>query len=85
MSFIHLLFLNCRFHNKFRFPCACNCTSFVWKCDRHFAIYSAPSLEIEFLAGFPRGVESIEKSVDFQNRFSRPWKVLNWPKCILSI
>ena len=29
------------------FPCACNCASFVWKCDRHFAIYSARSLEIQ--------------------------------------
>jgi len=24
---------------KICFPCPCNCTSIIWKCDRHFAIY----------------------------------------------
>ena len=28
-------------------PCTCNCTSFAWKRDRNFAIYSAPNQEIE--------------------------------------
>jgi len=39
MPFIHAVFLNCHFSNKWACGPACKYTSFTWKCDRHLAFY----------------------------------------------
>jgi len=44
----HLIFVfELSLRQKICFPCVWNCTSFVWKYDPQFAIYSAPTLQIE--------------------------------------
>jgi len=45
--------------------CAFNHTSFIWKCDRHFAIYSAPSLEIELSLHSARRTILLRSSLEY--------------------